>query len=87
MFARERVLTVDVEAVDAELDLGEDATGGVGRAAVAERFYHLRLRVRARAGGGYMGYGARRGACVVVGVGRPSDSEQDIKQNAILIDV
>lgn len=36
------VLTVGVEAVDAELDFGEDATGGVQLAIVGSRLYHLR---------------------------------------------
>jgi hypothetical protein len=37
-----RVLTVRVEAVDAKLDFGEDATGGIQLAVTSRCLYHLR---------------------------------------------
>ena len=36
------LLTVGIEAVDSELDLGEDATGGIQLALSCRRLYHLR---------------------------------------------
>jgi hypothetical protein len=40
-----RVLAVGVEAVDAELDLDKDATGGVEMTVSSIRLYHLALPV------------------------------------------
>lgn len=44
------VLAVDVEAVNAKLDLGEYATARVEVAAIAQRLYHLRMCVGSGAG-------------------------------------
>jgi len=41
-----RVLAVGVEAVDAELDFGEDATGGIQLAVSHGCLYHLRNVVK-----------------------------------------
>lgn len=48
-------LTVRVEAVDAELDLGEDATGGIQLAHSYGRLYHLRNVEVEPAGGAVTG--------------------------------
>jgi len=44
-------LAVGIEAVDAELCFGDDATGGVQLAAVGQRLYHLRIRKEIGVGG------------------------------------
>ena len=49
------LLAVGVEAVDAELDLGEDATGGIQLRVSCGRRYHLRNVEEDPAGGAVYG--------------------------------
>lgn len=50
-----RVLAVGVEAVDAELDFGEDAAGGIQLAVARGCLYHLRFVVEGPASGAVNG--------------------------------
>jgi hypothetical protein len=71
-----RVLAVSVEPVDAKLDFGEDATGGVQLAALDSCRYHLRNVGRVPWGGAESGEiqrpGTGEGHGRAVGVGYKS---------------
>jgi hypothetical protein len=71
-----RVLAVGIEPVDAKLDLGEDATGGIQLAVSYSCRYHLRNVVRSTLSGAVYGVIQRpaigEGRGLAVGVGYKS---------------